>query len=202
MFTGIVTDIGEIAAIERRGDTRLRVLCGPAIASAAIGASIACDGVCLTITDRGTAEGRGWFAADASAETLARTTLGTWTPGRRINLERALRVGDEMGGHLVSGHVDGTAEILSIRPEGASTRFRFRAPASLARFIAEKGSVALNGTSLTVNEVEGAVFGVNMIPHTMGVTAWGGLAPGDAVNIEVDTLARYVARIAAMATPA
>lgn len=202
MFTGIVTDIGEIAAIERRGDTRLRVLCGLAIASAAIGASIACDGVCLTITDRGLAEGRGWFAADASAETLARTTLGTWTPGRRINLERALRVGDEMGGHLVSGHVDGIAEILSIRPEGASTRFRFRAPGPLARFIAEKGSVALNGTSLTVNEVEGAEFGVNMIPHTMEVTAWGGLAPGDAVNIEVDTLARYVARIAAMATPA
>jgi riboflavin synthase len=200
MFTGIVTDVGEIESVTRRGDTRLRIRCHYDPASIAVGASIACDGVCLTVVARGPSPGGGWFDVDASAETLARTTLGGWAPGRRVNLERALRVGDELGGHIVTGHVDGVAEVIARSPDGASTRFRLRAPGALARYIAEKGSVALNGTSLTVNEVEGEVFGVNMIPHTMAVTAWDAVGPGDHVNIEIDTLARYVARLGSIAT--
>ena len=177
MFTGIVTDVGEIAALERRGDLRARIACAPATAAAAIGASIACDGVCLTVVDRGEAGGRGWFDVDVSAETVATSNLAAWSEGRRINLERSLRVGDELGGHIVTGHVDGVAEVLSTTPEGDSLRYRFRAPAGLSRFIAPKGSIALNGTSLTVNEVEGDVFGVNLIPHTREVTNWGETAP-------------------------
>lgn len=196
MFTGIVTDIGEIASVEKAGDLRARILCGPATAKADLGASIACDGVCLTVVDRGETDGRGWFDVDVSAETVSKTTLAAWAPGTRINLERSLKVGDELGGHIVTGHVDGVAEVLSETDEGASTRIRFRAPASLARFIAAKGSVALNGTSLTVNEVEGDVFGVNLIPHTKTVTNWGDVKPGGRVNLEIDTLARYVARLA------
>jgi riboflavin synthase len=196
MFTGIVTDIGEVVAVERRGDARLRIATGYDVGGIDIGASIACDGACLTVVDKGVRDGRGWFAVDASAETLSRTTLGDWAAGRRINLERALRLGDELGGHIVSGHVDGLAEVLSATPEGDSVRYRFRAPANLARFIAEKGSVALNGTSLTVNEVEGCVFGVNIIPHTATVTTWGAVAPGDRLNLEIDLMARYVARLA------
>ena len=196
MFTGIIIDVGEIAALDRRGDLRARIACTSATAAAPIGASIACDGVCLTVVAKGTEGARGWFDVDVSAETLSKSTLGDWAPGTRINLERSLRVGDELGGHIVTGHVDGTAEVIEARPDGDSTRMRFRAPADLARFIAAKGSVALAGTSLTVNEVEGAEFGVNLIPHTQQVTTWGGIRPGDRVNLEVDPLARYVARLA------
>ncbi|MEO0683364.1 MAG: riboflavin synthase [Pseudomonadota bacterium] len=201
MFTGIVTDVGEIAALDPRGDLRARIACAPATAEAELGASICCDGVCLTVVDRGLADGRGWFDVDVSAESVARSTLADWTPGARINLERSLRVGDELGGHIVTGHVDGVAEVLDARDEGDSTRYRFRAPADLARFIASKGSVALAGTSLTVNEVEGDVFGVNLIPHTKQVTNWGGIAAGHRVNLEVDPLARYVARLAETMAP-
>ena len=196
MFTGIVTDVGEVARLDRRGDLRARIACAPATARAEIGASIACDGVCLTVVDRGEADGRGWFDVDVSAETVAASNLSGWAPGARVNLERSLRVGDELGGHIVTGHVDGVAEVLSTTPEGDSLRYRFRAPPGLSRFIASKGSVALNGTSLTVNEVEGEVFGVNLIPHTREVTNWGDTRPGDRVNLEVDPLARYVARLA------
>ncbi len=196
MFTGIVTDIGTVARVEHRGDLHARIETAFPPDSLALGASIACDGVCLTVTDRGPSARGGWFAVDVSAETLALTTTGRWTAGRRLNLERALRLGDELGGHIVSGHVDGMATLLSVTPEGDSQRLRFEAPAGLARFVAPKGSVALNGTSLTVNEVEGRVFGVNLIPHTLAHTTWGTAAPGDAVNLEIDTLARYVARLA------
>jgi riboflavin synthase len=201
MFTGIVTDIGTVEALVHRGDLRARIGCGYSADSIAIGASIACDGVCLTVIDRGTLpDSRTWFDVDISAETVARTTIGGnrggWVQGHRINLERALRVGDELGGHIVSGHVDGTVGIESIRPEGDSRRFTFVAPDALAPFIAQKGSVALNGTSLTVNAVDGSRFGVNMIPHTLAVTTWGAARAGDAVNLEIDTLARYIARLA------
>ncbi|MEL6234026.1 MAG: riboflavin synthase [Pseudomonadota bacterium] len=209
MFTGIVTDIGEIAEIAQRGDTRIRIRTGYDVEAIALGASIACDGVCLTVVETGQTElhpvgqpgPQGWFAVDASAETLARSTLGGWVPGQRINLERALKVGDELGGHIVSGHVDGLAEVLEARAEGDSMRYRFRAPPELARFIAEKGSVALNGTSLTVNEVEGAEFGVNIIPHTAQVTTWGAIGAGDRLNLEIDLMARYVARLADASPP-
>ncbi|MGF6860538.1 riboflavin synthase [Rhodobacteraceae bacterium MBR-64] len=198
MFTGIITDIGRILDLERRGDLRARIGTRYDMAGVDIGASIACDGVCLTVIAKGTAP-QGWFDIDISAETLAHTTIGVggggWDVGKRINLERALKVGDELGGHIVSGHVDGMAEVLSITDEGDSTRLRFRAPDALAGFIAPKGSVALNGTSLTVNEVAGAEFGVNIIPHTKTVTTWGDVAAGDRVNLEIDTLARYVARL-------
>jgi len=196
MFTGIVTDVGTVTQLIRSGDTRARIETAYDAERIDVGASIACDGVCLTVVDRGRDEGRNWFEVDFSAETRSKTNLGTWAPGRRINLERALRVGDELGGHIVSGHVDGLAEVLDMTPDGDSTRVRFRVPGAFARFIAPKGSVALNGTSLTVNEVERAEFGVNLIPHTFAVTTWGQVKPGDAVNLEVDTMARYVARLA------
>jgi riboflavin synthase len=200
MFTGIITDIGTILALEPRGDLRARIGCAYPAESLDLGASMACDGVCLTVVERGEAGGGGaWFAVDVSAETASRTKLRrgrtAWAEGRAVNLERSLRVGDELGGHIVSGHVDGTAEVLSVAPEGASTRIRFRAPDGFARFIAPKGSVALNGTSLTVNEVGGAEFGVNIIPHTRATTTWGDVEAGDLVNLEIDTLARYVARL-------
>lgn len=195
MFTGIISDIGEVASIEKRGDTRLTIACGYEPETIAIGASIACSGVCLTAVETGRRDGRGVFVIEASAETLHRTTLGAWQPGTRVNLERPLRLGDELGGHIVSGHVDGLAEILAIEPEGDSRRFRFRVPPELAPFIAFKGSVALDGISLTVNEVEGRHFGVNVIAHTLAVTAWGDAEPGQMVNVEVDMLARYVARL-------
>ncbi|PWJ16975.1 riboflavin synthase [Jannaschia seohaensis] len=196
MFTGIVTDIGTVRALERRGDLRARIGTGYDPDGIDIGASIACDGVCLTVVDRGRDADGAWFDVDVSAETVSKTALDDWAEGRRLNLERALRVGDELGGHIVSGHVDGVARIVSVTAEGDSVRFVFEAPADLARFIAPKGSVALNGTSLTVNEVEGTSFGVNIIPHTQEVTTWGAMAEGDAVNLEIDTLARYVARLA------
>ncbi|MCC5970617.1 MAG: riboflavin synthase [Pararhodobacter sp.] len=191
MFTGIITDIGRIAALDRRGDLRARIATGYDTDSIDIGASIACDGVCLTVVTLG----RDWFEVDISAETLARTNLGGWEDGRLVNLERALKVGDELGGHIVSGHVDGLAEVIGSVDEGDSTRLTFRAPVELAGFIAPKGSVALNGTSLTVNEVSGVEFGVNLIPHTKGVTTWGAVQVGDRINLEIDTLARYVARL-------
>ncbi len=196
MFTGIVTAIGRVAAVVPLGDgrdMRLRLLTPPGWLDGAVpGASIACSGCCLTVVGMD-AEG---FAVDASAETLSLTTLGDWRPGAAVNLERALRVGDELGGHLVAGHVDGFADVLSRTPENGSTRWRFRAPAALARFIAPKGSVALDGVSLTVNEVAGDEFGVNLIPHTHAYTTFGGKQPGARVNLEIDVMARYVARLA------
>ncbi len=191
MFTGIITDIGVIRTLQQQGDLRARIATGYKTDSIDLGASIASDGVCLTVV----ALGPDWYEVQVSAETVAKTNLGTWGVGRRVNLERALKLGDELGGHIVSGHVDGVAEVVGLQDEGASTRYRFRAPEHLAGFIAPKGSVALNGTSLTVNEVEGAEFGVNLIPHTKTVTTWGDVAVGDLVNIEIDTLARYVARL-------
>lgn len=193
MFTGIVTDVGEVRSLTQAGDLRARIGCHYDMAGVDIGASIACEGVCLTVV----AKGEDWFDAEISAETVSKTNIGrnSWAPGRRLNLERALKVGDELGGHIVSGHVDGVAEIIAMHDEGDSTRFTFRAPEALARYIAPKGSVALNGTSLTVNEVEGSTFGVNIIPHTKAVTTWGDARLGDAVNLEIDTLARYVARL-------
>jgi riboflavin synthase len=192
MFTGIITDIGTITALTQAGDLRARIATGYDTSKIDMGASIASDGVCLTVVSLGS----GWYEVQISAETVSKTNLDTWTVGHRVNLERALRVGDELGGHIVSGHVDGVAEVVSVTDEGDSTRVRLRAPAALARFIAPKGSVALNGTSLTVNEVEGAEFGINFIPHTKSVTTWGGVQVGDRVNLEIDTLARYVARLA------
>lgn len=193
MFTGIVTDMGEVIALDHRGDLRARIATHYDVAAIDLGASIACEGVCLTVVATGTTP-RGWFDVDISAETLRKTNIGGWQLGQRLNLERALRVGDELGGHIVSGHVDGVAEVVGIAPEGDSLRVSFRAPDDLARFIAPKGSVALNGTSLTVNDVRGAEFDINFIPHTQAVTTWGAVKLGDRVNLEVDTMARYVAR--------
>jgi riboflavin synthase len=191
MFTGIITDIGRIVGVERRGDLRARIATGYDTDTIDIGASIACDGVCLTVV----ALGPDWFEVDVSAETVSKTNLSGWADGRPINLERALKVGDELGGHIVSGHVDGLAEVVARRDEGDSTRLTLRAPEELAGFIAPKGSVALNGTSLTVNEVAGRDFGINLIPHTKAATTWGTVDVGDQVNLEIDTLARYVARL-------
>jgi len=191
MFTGIITDQGTIRALEQRGDLRARIACGYDMSSVALGASIACDGVCLTVIETGD----DWFDVEISAETVSKTNLPDWAEGRTVNLERALKVGDELGGHIVSGHVDGIARITKMEDDGDSTRVTLAAPEALARFIAPKGSVALNGTSLTVNEVEGSYFGINFIPHTKEVTTWGRAAVGDAVNLEIDTMARYVARL-------
>ena len=195
MFTGIITDQGTILALEQAGDLRVRIGTGYDVSGIDLGASIASDGVCLTVVDLGR-EPQNWFDVQVSAETLSKSNLDTWAVGRTVNLERALKVGDELGGHIVSGHVDGVARVVDIRDEGDSTRVTFEAPPDLARFIAPKGSVALNGTSLTVNEVEGNRFGINFIPHTKSVTTWGRVAVGDAINLEIDTLARYVARLA------
>jgi len=191
MFTGIITDVGKVRVLEKRCDLRARIESGYDMGGVDIGASIACDGVCLTVVDKG----GDWFDVDISAETVSKTNLDGWAEGRRVNLERALKVGDELGGHIVSGHVDGLATIVAIRDEGDSTRFTLQAPEALARFVAPKGSVALNGTSLTVNEVEGSDFGINVIPHTKDATTWGDAVVGDLVNLEIDTLARYVARL-------
>ncbi len=194
MFTGIVTDVGRVRHLEKRGDTHVVIATNYDVSAIELGASIACAGVCLTVVDKGTAKDR-WFAAAVSGETLSKTTLGSWKVGDGINLERPMRVGDEFGGHIVSGHIDGLAEVKSILPEGESIRMMFEAPASLARFIAAKGSVTLDGVSLTVNDVDGARFGVNVIPHTQKVTTFGKLKPGMKVNLEIDLLARYVARL-------
>jgi riboflavin synthase len=196
MFTGIVTALGSIRAIQPIGggkDMRLVIAAPwPDTATIPIGASIACSGCCLTAVEVNADS----FAGDASAETLACTILGSWTVGSQVNLERSLRIGDELGGHMVSGHVDGVGEAVSATAENGSTRWQFRVPKPLARFIAVKGSVAVNGVSLTVNEVQDDTFGVNVIPHTASVTGFGIMQPGDKVNIEIDMLARYVARLA------
>ncbi|HEV7370937.1 riboflavin synthase [Arenibaculum sp.] len=198
MFTGIVTDVGRIAEVERRGDTVFTIETRQDLSDVRIGASIACSGICLTAVSTAAAERGGRFVVSASAETLSKSTAGAWTEGTEINLERALRLGDELGGHVVSGHVDGLAELIEVRPEGDSHRLLFEVPAELAQFVAPKGSVTLDGVSLTVNEVDGAIFGVNVIPHTWDCTTLGRRRPGDRLNFEADMLARYVARLLAV----
>jgi riboflavin synthase len=215
MFTGIVTDLGRVRAVEGRGERRFTFATGYPPADLSAGASVACSGACLTVVAFGKIaelevpdapdmpdmpDARSWFAADVSAETLSKTTLGEWRVGTPVNFERALRLGDELGGHLVSGHVDGQARVVERRPEGGSHRFAFTAAADLAPFIAPKGSIALDGVSLTVNEVAdvsdgGCRFGVNIIPHTAAATTFGTLAAGDAVNLEIDMVARYLRRL-------
>jgi riboflavin synthase len=200
MFTGIVTTIGTIDSVEQRGDLHLRIACPLDPAGIAIGASIACSGVCLTVVERGGEAGNAWFAVDVSAETESRTARAMWREGHRLNLEPSLKVGDELGGHIVSGHVDAVGTVADWEPVGDSTRLCVRAPAELAPFIAPKGSIALDGVSLTVNEVYdrpgGAVeFTVNIIPHTAEVTTLGEIAQGSQLNIEIDTVARYLQRL-------
>ena len=198
MFTGIITDIGTIASVEARGDTRLVVETAFDMASVDLGASIACSGVCLTVVDKGA----GWFAVDVSGESIARTAADQWTQGRRLNLERAMKLGDELGGHIVTGHVDGVGSVIGVCAEGDSKKIGFSIPAALAPFLAPKGSVTVDGVSLTVNEVvdqdDGTThFAINLIPHTQAVTTLGALAPGQQVNIEIDVLARYLQRMEA-----
>jgi riboflavin synthase len=197
MFTGITTDVGEITRLEPRAEglARLDIACGYERASIALGASIACSGVCLTVVGTGEANARTWFAVDAAAETLRMTTVGRWRVGTRTNLERSLKVGDELGGHLVAGHADGIAELAAREDLPDMARLTLRVPAPLMRFIAPKGSVALDGVSLTVNEVADDTFSVLLIPHTLHVTTFGTLKAGDALNIEVDLMARYAARL-------
>ena len=195
MFTGIVTDIGTITKITQTGDTRFDVLTAYDTDTIDLGASISHSGVCLTVIEKGKGTDGDWFAVEASKETLDVTSAGTWQEGTKLNLERALKMGDELGGHIVSGHVDGLAEITAITPEGDSQRYSFKTTPEIMPFIAPKGSVTLDGTSLTVNEVEGLTFGVNLIPHTQEVTTWGLSQVGDIVNLEIDVLARYVARL-------
>jgi riboflavin synthase len=196
MFTGLVSDVGEIVSVEQRGELkRMRVRCHYEAESIALGASIAHSGVCLTVVAIGRDGNRTWFDVDAAAETLALTTVGEWKAGRRINLERSLKMGDELGGHLVLGHVDGVAEIINRTSFDGMARFDIRAPHALAKFIAQKGSVSLDGTSLTVNTVDGDDFSILLIPHTLGVTTWGERQAGDRVNIEADMMARYAARL-------
>ena len=197
MFTGIVTDVGEVTTVEPRAEglKRLRIACTYDPDTIATGASIACSGVCLTVVARGRDGNRNWFAVDAAAETLRLTSVGRWREGTKINLERSLKVGDELGGHIVAGHADGLAALVARENLTEMARLTFRAPAALARFIAQKGSVALDGVSLTVNDVTGNEFSVLIIPHTLEVTTIGALAVGDAVNLEVDLMARYAARL-------
>jgi riboflavin synthase len=194
MFTGIVTDVGKVERVEKRGDTHVVIATHYDVGMIDIGASIACSGICLTVTEKGHGDDR-WFAVSASRETVSKTTLGDWRPGDTVNLERPLRLGDELGGHIVAGHVDGVAEVTRVSAEGESKRIMFAAPKDLLRYIAPKGSVALDGVSLTINEVERGGFGVNIIPHTLKVTTFGGAKKGSMLNLEVDLLARYVARL-------
>lgn len=198
MFTGIVSDIGTIERVQSEGDTRVRIATSYDPDTIDLGASIACSGVCLTVIDKGTADTH-WFDVQVSGETIARTARDQWTPGRRLNLERAMKLGDELGGHIVTGHVDGIAEVIGICPEGESHRIGFAVPAALAPFIAPKGSITIDGVSLTVNTVEDngdvTYFSVNLIPHTQAVTTLGALAQGQMVNIEIDVLARYLQRM-------
>ncbi len=194
MFTGIITDVGTIVETEQRGDLRARIATAYDVGTLDIGASVACDGVCLTVIALGE-EPDNWFDVEVSAETLSKTTIGAWQSRHRVNLERALKVGDELGGHIVSGHVDGLTDVIDVADSGDSTTVTLRTPRHLAKFIAPKGSVALNGTSLTVNNVDGCDFTVNIIPHSKSATTWGDVATGDRVNLEIDTLARYVARL-------
>jgi riboflavin synthase len=197
MFTGIVTDIGQVVHVRDRADDlrHLKIACHYDRGGIADGASIACNGVCLTVVGSGVDDDHTWFAVDAAAETLAVTTAGTWQHGTRLNLERALKIGDELGGHIVAGHVDGIAELKAREDLDSMARLTFEAPPQLSRYIAAKGSVALDGVSLTVNAVKNDRFDVLIIPHTLGVTTFGGLRPGDRVNIEVDLMARYAARL-------
>jgi riboflavin synthase len=203
MFTGIVSDVGELIDVEEKADglRRLTIACGYDPETIDIGASIACSGICLTAVGRGKTGNRGWFAVDAAAETLRLTTAATWERGTRLNLERSLRFGDELGGHLVSGHVDGIAELVARDDFVDMAALSLRAPADLARFIAAKGSVALDGVSLTVNKVEGDTFTVLIIPHTLKVTTLGALEVGARLNLEVDQMARYAARLLDAARP-
>ncbi len=197
MFTGLVSDVGEIRSVKPTANNlhRITIFCHYDRAGIAQGASIACSGVCLTVVDTGEEDGRVWFAVDAADETLRVTTVGRWRHGSRINLERSLKVGDELGGHLVAGHVDGIARVIARDDMTDMAKFTLRAPNDLARFIAPKGSVALDGVSLTVNRVEGDTFTVLIIPHTLAVTGLGGWREGDSVNLEIDTMARYAARL-------
>ena len=197
MFTGIITDLGRVRSISQGAMTRLEIETGYPFEGIAIGASIACNGACLSVVERAP----GWFAVEASAETLSKTTLGEWRAGTAVNLERPLKVGDELGGHLVLGHVDGVGAIAERRPDGGSVRLTVEAPADLARFIAPKGSVAIDGVSMTVNEASGQRFGVNVIPITQRGTTLGALAAGARVNLEIDMMARYVARLVAKDAP-
>lgn len=199
MFTGIVTDIGTIRAVEPRGDLRVVVQTAYDSAGIDLGASISCSGVCLTVVDKGRDHSGDWFAVDVSGETVSRTAQGQWTAGRRLNLERAMKLGEELGGHIVTGHIDGIAEVLGICPDGDSKRIGFRVTSDLAPFLAPKGSVTIDGVSLTVNEVrdeaDGTHLAINVIPHTQAVTTLGDLAEGRAVNVEIDVLARYLQRM-------
>jgi riboflavin synthase len=198
MFTGIVTDVGDVVAVAPlEAGVRLRIATAYDPETIAIGASIACSGPCLTAVERGIDGNRAYFDVEASTETLARTTMGEWRPGTRVNLERALRMGDELGGHMVTGHIDGVARIAGRADEGGMARFTFEAPPELARYVAQKGSVGLDGTSLTVNGVDGHRFDVMIIPHTLAVTTWGERRAGDSVNLEVDLFARYLERLRA-----
>jgi len=194
MFTGIVTDLGEVRDIEKRGDTHIVIGTHYDVETIGLGASIACSGICMTVVDKAGSKDR-WFAVTASGETLARTTIGTWSVGTAVNLERPVRMGDELGGHIVTGHIDVTTELVDLLPEGESTRMIFEAPDPLMPFVAPKGSIALDGVSLTVNEVKNNRFGVNIIPHTLKVTTFGRLRQGARVNMEIDLLARYVQRL-------
>ena len=195
MFTGIITDIGTIRTAQQRGDLRLIIGCAYDMGGVALGASISCSGVCLTVVDKGP----DWFAVDLSAETVSCTAQGAWAEGRALNLERALKLGDELGGHIVTGHIDGIGEVTQLAREGDSHRVTVRVPSELAPFIAAKGSITVDGVSLTVNSVEdgseGTTFGLNIIPHTWAVTTFGQLAVGQAVNLEIDVLARYLSRM-------
>jgi riboflavin synthase len=205
MFTGIITDIGTVSAAEQRGDLRLGIRCGYTMSTIDLGASIACSGVCLTVVDKSVEESDPWFAVDISAETLSRTAPGLWTQGARLNLERPLKVGDELGGHFVTGHVDCIGEVVEARPEGGSNRIAVSVPASLAPMVAAKGSIALDGVSLTVNEVResddgSTLFSVNVIPHTAEHTTLGQMSAGRQLNVEIDVLARYIDRMVAAKT--
>jgi len=197
MFTGIITDVGEVTAVEPRaqGLARLTIVCGYDPDSIAVGSSIACSGICLTVVAHGRKHDRGWFSVEAAAETLRVTTVGSWRRGTRVNLERALKIGDELGGHIVAGHADGLAHVTVREDTPDTARFSLRSPTALARFIAPKGSIALDGVSLTVNEVDGEAFSVLIIPHTLKTTTLGLLRIGDATNLEVDLMARYAARL-------
>jgi riboflavin synthase len=194
MFTGIITDVGRILSAEQRGDLRLQVGCAFDMATVDLGASIACSGVCLTVVDKGA----DWFAVDVSAETLSRTAPGLWEAGSGLNLERSLRLGDELGGHIVTGHVDAVAEVVEVRPVGDSLVVEVAGPADLSGYIAAKGSIALDGVSLTVNAVSGTGFTVNLIPHTASRTTFGNIQPGRRLNLEIDILARYIGRMIEM----
>ena len=205
MFTGITTDVGTVRSVEQRGDLRVTIACGYDMATVDLGGSIACSGVCFTVVDKGPDENGSWFAVDVSGETQSRTAKDLWREGSRLNLERSLRVGDELGGHIVSGHVDGVAEVIGACPEGGSTRIGVRAPDGLGQYIAPKGSIALDGVSLTVNDVREAEdgsthFSVNIIPHTSENTTFGDIAGGRQLNVEIDVIARYLERMLAART--